>query len=125
METEENKSDEININNGLKKQLMKNIKEFYETAISEEGKEHYNVAVTLYFKALAVLADLYIFEKQGKIPSSHSERFRILEVNYPEIYKMLDKSFPFYQDSYRLKLNKEICEVLKNDAKQLIEILKI
>ncbi|MBU3913406.1 MAG: hypothetical protein KKE50_04920, partial [Nanoarchaeota archaeon] len=61
----------------------------------------------------------------GKIPTSHSDRFRILELKYPEIYKLLDKNFSFYQDSYRIKLNKETCEVLRNDTEQLIEILKI
>jgi len=80
----------------IKKQLIENIKEFYETALKEE-----------------------------EIPTNHSERFRILETKYPEIYKMLDESFPFYQDSYKIKLNKEICQILKNDTKRLIKILKI
>jgi hypothetical protein len=106
-------------------ELKENIKEFYDSAVKSEKEKKYNVAVTLYFKALAVLADLYIFEKQGKVPSNHSDRFRILESNYPDIYRLLDKNFPFYQDSYRIKLNKEICGVLKNDAKKLMGILKI
>jgi hypothetical protein len=109
----------------IKQQLIENIKEFYETSFSEEKKAHYNVAVTLYFKAIAVLSDFCIFLKEGKIPSSHSERFRILEMRYPEIYKILDKNFPFYQDSYRLKLNKEICELFRNDAEKLIKIFGI
>lgn len=113
------------MDNEIKKQLIENIKEFYESALNEEEKKHYNVAVTLYFKALAVLADLFIYEKEDKLPTNHSERFRILETKYPEIYDIPDKSFPFYQNSYRLKLNKEVCQILKNDAKKLIKILKI
>jgi len=109
----------------IEKELIENINEFYTSAVKAEQEDKYNVSVTLFFKALAVLADLYIFKKQGKIPSSHSERFRILEEKYSDIYKILDKNFPFYQDSYRIKLNKEICEVLKNDAEQLIKLLKI
>jgi len=113
------------IENKTEKELMENINEFYNSALIAEQENKYNVSVTLFFKALAVLADLYIFKKQGKIPSSHSERFRILEEKYPDIYKLLDKNFSFYQDSYRIKLNKEICEVLKNDTEQLIKLLKI
>jgi hypothetical protein len=109
----------------IEKQLIENIKEFYDSALGEEKKSHYNVAVTLYFKTIAVLADLYIYKKEGKIPNSHSERFRILETNYHDIYELLDKSFPFYQDSYKIKLNKEVCVLLKNDAKKLIKILEI
>ena len=41
------------------------------------------------------------------MPSNHAERFRILQFRYPEIYKLIDKDFPFYQDSYKSKLNKE------------------
>jgi len=107
------------------KELRENIKEFYDAALKSEKEQKFNVAVTLYFKALAVLADLYILRKEGKIPSSHSERFRILEAKYSEIYRLLDKNFSFYQDSYRIKLNKEICEVFKKDAEKLIKILEI
>ncbi len=106
-------------------ELKENIGEFYSSALKAEQEKKYNVAVTLFFKVLAVLADLYIFEKEGKVPTSHSDRFRILELKYPRIYKLLDKNFSFYQDSYRIKLNKEICEVLRNDAEQLIKLLKI
>lgn len=111
--------------NKISLELKENINEFYSSALKAEQEKKYNVAVTLFFKTLAVLADLYIFEKENKIPNSHSDRFRILESKYPEIYKLLDKNFSFYQNSYRIKLNKEICEVLKNDTKKLIKLLKI
>ena len=117
--------DDISSQTDKEKELKENIKEFFESAVKEEREGKFNVAVTLYFKALAVLADLYIFRKDGNTPSSHSERFRILEVKYPEIYKLLDKNFSFYQDSYRTKINKDVCEVLKKDAEELIRILKI
>lgn len=118
-------SSEVLPENKIEKDLKENISEFYSSALKAGQENKYNVAVTLFFKTLAVLADLYIFKKEGKIPSSYSERFRILELKYPDVYKLLDKNFPLYQDSYRIKLNKEICEVIKNDAKQLIKLLKI
>jgi hypothetical protein len=47
-----------------------------------------------------------------------------LETKYPQIYRILDKDFPFYQDSYRSKLNEEVSSMLKEDARELFKILK-
>jgi len=105
--------------------LEENAREFYENALFMEKKGDFNSAITLFFKVIAVLSDLFIYKKEGKVPSSHSERFRILEQKYPEIYFLIDKDFPFYQDSYKLKLNKEVCEVLRKDAERLFDILRI
>ncbi|HRZ85587.1 MAG TPA: hypothetical protein P5277_02295 [Candidatus Paceibacterota bacterium] len=105
--------------------LVNNIQEFYRNAIQTEEKGDYNTSVTLFFKALAVLGDLFILRNEGKIPNNHTERFRILEEKYTDIYEILDKDFLFYQNSYRLKLNKENCEVLKKDVEQLLRILNI
>ena len=107
------------------KALIENIKEFYNNGLEAEKKFQYNTAITLFFKALAVLGDLYIFRKERRIPNSHAERFRILEEKYLDIYRLLDKDFLFYQNSYRIKLNKESCEVLRKDVEQLLRILKV
>lgn len=109
----------------IKDALEENAFEFYRNGLFVEGKGDYKSAVTLFFKAIAVLSDLYIYDKEQKVPTSHSDRFRILEQKYPKIYFLIDKDFPFYQDSYRLKLNKEICEVLRKDAEKLFGILGI
>jgi len=105
--------------------LIKNAKEFYQNAIGLEKSESYNSAVTLFFKSLAVLGDIFILRNEKKIPSSHSERFRILEEKHPDVYNLLDKDFPFYQNSYKLQLDKETCEVLKKDVEKLIKLLGI
>jgi hypothetical protein len=109
----------------IKEILIKNIKEYYKNAFNAENKEEYNSSVTLYFKAISALCDLYIFVKEGKIPSNHTERFRILELKYKEIYKIIDKDFPFYQDTYRTRLTKEVSLMFKDDTKRLFEILGI
>jgi len=87
--------------------LKQNIKEYLKEAEKAEKDFSYNSAATLYFKALAVLIDLFILEKEGFIPNNHNERFRLLELKYPLIYIILDKDFPIYQQSYRLKLDKK------------------
>ena len=101
--------------------LSENIKEFYTLGKIAFERTAYNSAVSLFFKALAVLADLYILQKEGYIPKSHTERFRFLEEKYPTIYTILDKDFPVYQESYKLKLSKEIAEVLEKDVRRLAE----
>lgn len=105
--------------------LKENIKEYLKEASQAEKDSAFNSATTLYFKALAVLIDLFILEKEGFIPSNHNERFRLLELKYPLLYKILDKDFPIYQQSYRLKLAKDHAEVLKNDFKRVIEFTGI
>jgi len=109
----------------LKEILEQNAREYYKNALDAEKKQEYNSAVTLFFKAIASLSDLFVLVKEGKMPSNHNERFRILESKYKEVYNILDKDFPFYQDSYRTRLNKEISEVLKEDAKRLFELLNL
>ncbi len=109
----------------IKDVLIKNAKEYWRNALSAERKEEFNTSVTLFFKTLTALADIYILEKEKHVPTSHANRFRILETKHHDIYQMLDKDFPFYQDSYRSKLNKETSNVLKEDAKRLSKIVGI
>ena len=64
-------------------------------------------------------------KKTGETPSSHNSRFRIAEESFSEIYDLLDKDFPFYQNSYNQKMSKELAEVIKNDAKFVAEKIKV
>ena len=112
-------------NRFLARVLEDNAKEYYENGFLAESKGQFNSSVTLFFKAISSLSDLCILKNKGVMPSNHTERFRILEKEFPEIYKILDTDFSFYQDSYRSKLNKEISEMLKNDARHLFKKLSI
>lgn len=107
------------------KALLENIREFFKKAEEAKKDGAYNSAVTLFFKAIAVLVDLFILKKEGLIPSNHAERFRILETKYPFLYSVLDKGFPIYQNSYRLKLNKKYVEILENDFKEALKFTGI
>jgi len=110
---------------GLNEVLTENAKEYYKNAIEAEKKREYNTAVTLFFKSISSLCDLYILTKEGKMPSSHTERFRILKLRHPKIYSIIDKDFPFYQDSYKTRLDKETSDMLKEDVRKLFKILRI
>ncbi|MBW2986773.1 hypothetical protein KY333_05375 [Candidatus Woesearchaeota archaeon] len=103
--------------------LIENVKEYYSLGTAAFKKEKYNTATTLFFKAIATLCDLYILRKEGIIPSSHTNRFRILEDKYPEIYKIADRDFPFYQDSYTKRMDEETAKLLKEDAETLKKTL--
>lgn len=105
--------------------LIENIKEFVKEGKEAKLNKAYNSAVTLFFKALAVSTDLYILREEGFIPKNHTERFEILRSKYKEIYRILNKDFPVYQQSYRLKLDIQYCEVLEKDVEELIKITKI
>ncbi len=119
--TEENKDK----NQEMKEILRENVNEYYRNGSNAHKRGEYNSSVTLFFKAISGLCDLFLLDKEGKIPSSHLERFRILESSYPKIYRIIDKDFPFYQSSYYSKLNKETSELLKEDAQRLSKIIGI
>ncbi len=111
--------------NTKEKILEKTAKEYFESGEDEFEKERYNSAVVLFFKSLVAVVDLYILQETGNTPSSHTERFRIIQDNFLEVYNLLDKDFPFYQDSYVHVMTKELAEVIKNDAKTMAEKTKI
>lgn len=104
---------------GKERILNENFKEYFELAEQAFKSEKYNSAVTLFFKAMSAAVDLFILKKEGFVPSSHTDRFRIVEQKYSEIYDILDRDFPFYQDSYTNKMDKEAAEVLKKDAQRI------
>lgn len=105
--------------------LEKSAREYFYSGQDELNKRRYNAALVLFFKSLISFTDLYILQNTGNTPSSHTERFRICQGNFPEVYDLLDKDFPFYQDSYIQIMNKELVEVIKNDAKIMAQKTKI
>lgn len=99
--------------------LEKTAREYFSSAEDEFKKGRYNSAVVLFFKALVSFTDLYLLQKIGLAPSSHTDRFRKTEEKFPEIYDLLDKDFPFYQDSYTKIMSKELAEVIRDDARNV------
>ena len=104
--------------------LIKTAKEYFYSGNDEFNKGRYNSAVVLYFKALVSFSDLYVLQKTGNTPSSHNDRFNITKEKFPEVYNLLDKDFPFYQSSYVQIMDKELAEVIKDDAKVMAEKTK-
>jgi len=105
--------------------LEKNSKEYYTDGIASFRKGNYNSAVVLFFKSLVSLIDLFILQQTGYTPSSHITRFTITKKNFPGVYDVLDRDFPFYQDSYVKSMTKELAEVIKEDAEFMAKETKI
>jgi hypothetical protein len=103
--------------------LEESLREYLELAQDAYGKRKYNGATTLFFKAIVAACDLFLLMKEGLVPSSHSERFRLLE-KYPELYRIADRDFPFYQDSYTKRMDKGSTDVLRQDAGTIERYIK-
>ena len=104
--------------------LRDNFDEYFQLGLKAFNEQKYNSATTLFFKAIVALCDLFLLKNDGRVPSSHSDRFRTIEEKYPELYKILDRDFPFYQDSYTKKMDKESAELLKDDIGKIKKILE-
>ncbi len=73
----------------------------------------YTSATILYFKAWFALQDLILFQKTGKVPKDHSERFRLLEKVFPKIYEKLNTEFLTYRETYSRILDKATCDRIR------------
>lgn len=100
-------------------ELKANAREYLEDADYLFNKGHYNSALNLYFKALVAICDHIILRDTGKLPRNHTERFRVLQARYHDIYDIVDFHFNNYRRAYLMRATKEWVEVLKNDAHQL------
>ena len=101
--------------------LKENIRGFLKSAELVYKTSDFTSATILYFKALFSILDLIILRGRGKIPKDHSERFRILELDYNELYIILDKLYPDYRDTYTVKINKEICHKIKENVERVVK----
>ena len=105
--------------------LLDNFKEYWDSAEDAFRKGRFNSATTLYFKTIVVLCDLFVLRKDGFVPSSHTHRFRVLEDRHKSLYAIADRDFPFYQDSYTKKMDKEAAQLLKDDAETIRKMLGV
>ena len=109
----------------MKDELRQGIKEFILSGKMAENKGLLISACDNYFKALIHAIDLSLFEKIGKVPDSHTERFRILEKENKELYNLVDSLFNLYRKSYRSSIAKEEFNSIKNGLKKTLEVTKL
>ena len=109
----------------IKDELIKNIKLILKSADLVYSNKDYTSATILYFKTLFLVLDFIILKFKGKTPKDHTERFRILQKDYPNLYESLDKYFKIYRDTYSISIDKETCEMIKNYVEKTIKEYKI
>ena len=106
----------------MKKGIKQGIKEFILSGVMSEKRGLFISARDNYFKALIHAVDLSLFEKIGKVPDSHTERFRILEKENTELYSLVDSLFEPYRRSYRSSVSKKEAEQIKNGLRKTLEL---
>lgn len=94
-------------------ELLTNTRTFWKSAEMVYKAGDYTSATTLYFKCLFVLLDFVILKNKRFTPKDHTDRFSILQENFPELYSVLDRIFPIYRDTYSLQVEKYKCDEVK------------
>lgn len=109
----------------MEQELLKNIKTFYNSAELVYKTKDYTSATILYFKCLFAVLDYLLLKKIKKTPKDHTERFRLLQDAFPELYVILDKYFWVYRDTYSLSIGKEKCDEVRKNVTTIIAEQKI
>lgn len=93
--------------------------EEYEGAVEQFEKGRYKNATILFSKSLFALCDLMLYSRLSKLPKNHSERFRMLERFFPDVYVIVDSIFGNYTDAYSKPILKETCEEIINGIRKI------
>ena len=109
----------------MKEDLIKNIKDFKNSAEIVYNTGDFTSSAILYFKCLFVVLDLIILQKNGKTPKDHTERFNVLKENFSELYLFLDKHYHIYRQTYSLTIDKSACDEVKRNVERIINEYKI
>ena len=100
--------------------FVKKAQNFYVLGRIAEKLGMNSESASNYFKSLSAVND-YLLEKINLYASDHTERFKLLKENYPDIYKITDKLFAVYRRTYTNELSEE---ELKRMKKQIEEVFK-
>ncbi|MFH1589748.1 MAG: hypothetical protein ABIB43_04240 [archaeon] len=82
-------------------------------------------ATIIYFKTLFAIHDFILLQKIGYAPKDHTERFRLLEKEFPESYKIIDSEFNTYRSTYSRIISEETCKRIKKLVENEIEHYEI
>ncbi len=85
----------------------------------------YTSAAIIYFKALFAMQDFILMNKIGYSPKDHTERFRLLQKEFPEEYDVLDSEFNTYRSTYSERISKETCDRIRGLVENAIRDHKI
>ena len=105
--------------------LLSNFNEYYQTGKDSLNKRNYNSAANEFFKAFITLCDIAIYRKMKLLPDSHTDRFDILKINFPLIFKMDVSLFDVYRKTYKLRLTLDEVKHIQNGVIEIAKILNL
>jgi len=105
----------------MEQMLKQNIQQFFHSAELVYQNKDYTSATILYFKTLFVALDLLILRRKRITPKDHTERFRILQHDFPQEYDLLDRYFETYRSTYTTTIDKQTCEEIRSYVIQTIK----
>ena len=94
--------------------------EEYQGAQEQMEKGRFKNATILFSKALFALCDYLILAKLNRLPKNHTERFRILEEYFPDVYTIADEIFIHYTNAYSKPVLRETSENIKDGIKKIV-----
>lgn len=103
----------------IEEDLKANIKEFLESAERDFQEGRYNSAISSYFKAVAALCDLKIYEQKRILPKNHTERFLFLKTSFYEVYLVVGPLFEDYVKTYNLRLGKKEALLFRQNVEKI------
>jgi len=105
--------------------LLANLREYWSTGLESLSAKKYNSAANEFFKAFITACDLAIYRKLRLLPTDHGERFGILRINFPDLYKADLSLFEVYRRSYTLRLTAEEAKRIQRGVIEVADGLKI
>jgi len=105
--------------------LLANFKEYYQTGLYSLENKKYNSAANEFFKAFITLCDIAIYRKLKILPDDHTDRFNILKINFPKLFKIDNSLFDVYRKTYKLRLSSNEVKQIQKGVIEVAETLNI
>ena len=81
----------------------------------------YTSATILYFKTWFAIHDVILLKKIGYAPKDHTERFRLLQEQFPKQYDLLDAEFATYRSTYTRITSVQNCLRIRTIVQEAID----
>jgi len=105
----------------MNEELLKNIRNFWNSAELVYNSKDYTSATILYFKCWFAALDYIIFQSKKITPKDHSERFQILEREFKDKYKEIDKNYVLYRQTYSFTIDKSKCDNIRKIVRDMLD----
>lgn len=104
-------------------ELLENAREFLESGEDNLVKGRFNVAVSDFFKAIAIFSDYLIYREMKIMPKNHNDRFSLLKKYFEEVYERVSELFKIYTESYNLRLGLGDVNKVRSYANELKDFI--